>query len=270
MAEKEKIIALAKDQLGYAEKAKKNYSLYGSACLYPKKDYAGGDNYTKFAYELKAATGSHPNGYAWCMTFICWLFWTVCGQTDANKLLCGMLSSASTMDTKNAMIRQGRQVALNKAEAGDIVFRSRNGGGHVGLVVGRSSDGKIITIEGNTSASDASSWNGGEVAQHTGASWEWCCRPDYAALDEGWHWVQDNGKWYYQDKNGQNFYKWKKIKQTNGDKWFWYWFDYTGEAVVGANFIDGRWWFFWPDRDQDECKLCITDETGALIPWDVT
>ena len=266
---KDKIIKLAQDEIGYLEKSKANYSLYGSDCLYPKTKFAGADNYTKYAYELRTALGCHPNGQPWCMTFICWIFWAVAGSRLADELLCGMLRSASTMDTKNAMVRAGRDVPLNTAKAGDLVFRSRNGGGHVGLVVGRSGDGRIITIEGNTSASDASSWNGGAVAKHTGATWEWCCRPDYPE-DRGYHWVHDKGKWYWQDGQGRNWHGWKDIKETNGDKIHRYWFDWDGSAAADARFIDGRWYFFWPDLDANECMLCITDDSGALVPWSLT
>ena len=268
---KDKIIKLAQDEIGYLEKSKADYSLYGADCLYPKTQFAGADNYTKYAYELRAALpGSHAQGQPWCMTFICWVFWAVCGSKLANKLLCGMLPSASTMDTKDAMIRAGRQVPLNTAKAGDIVFRSRSGGGHVGLVEGRSSEGKIITIEGNTSASDASAWNGGAVARHVGGSWEWCCRPDWSLCDDNYHWVHSGGKWYYQDQNGNNWHGWNKIKESGGDKWHWYWFDWDGSAAADARFIDGRWYFFWPDRDANECMLCITDDFGALVPWSLT
>ena len=264
---KNKIIALAQEEIGYLEKSKDNFSLYGSECLYPKVKYCGADNYTKYAYELRNAGQGHPNGQPWCMSFICWLFYKVCGAETANKLLCGMLTSASTMDTKNAMIRAGRQVPLNMAAPGDIVFRSRNGGGHVGLVEGRTGDGRIITIEGNTSKTDATAWNGGAVARHTGGSWEWCCRPDYPVEGDGFHWVHSDGKWYWQDSQGRNWHGWKDIKETNGDKIHRYWFNHTGEAVTGSKFLDGKWYFFWPDKDLEECMMCITDENGVHTVW---
>ena len=264
----DRIVKLAQDEIGYLEKAKSDYSLYGPDCLYPKTQFAGADNYTKYSYELRAALpGSHAQGQPWCMSFICWIFYTVAGLKLADELLCGMLRSASTMDTKNAMMAAGRGVPLNTAKAGDIVFRSRSGGGHVGLVVGRTSEGKIITIEGNTSATDASAWNGGAVARHVGGSWEWCCRPDWSLCEDTYSWIHADGKWYYQDQNGQNWHGWNKIKETTGDKFHWYWFDWDGAAATDSRFIDGRWYFFWPDRDANECMLCITDETGALVPW---
>lgn len=262
------VIQLAQSEIGYLEKSKEAFSLYGSDCLYQKTKFAGADNYTKYSYELRNAGLGHPNGQPWCMSWICWTLYKVMGAEEANRLLCGMLSSASTMDTKNAMIRAGRQVPLNTAKAGDIVFRSRNGGGHVGLVVGRAGDGRIITIEGNTSKTDATAWNGGAVAQHTGGSWEWCCRPDYKD-DEGFRWIQSAGKWYYQDGQGRNWHGWAKIRETDGALLHWYWFDWNGAAATGAQFIDGKWYFFWPDKDPNECMLCVADESGAMVPWNV-
>lgn len=264
---KDKIIKLATDEIGYLEKSKENYSLFGSECLYPKTKYAGADNYTKYSWELRNAGLGHPNGQPWCQTFLNWCMWKVAGAEEADRLLCGMLSSASTMDVKNQMVRSGRQVPLNTAKPGDIVFRSRTGGGHVGLVIGRTGDGRIISVEGNTSKSDATAWNGGAVAQHTGGTWEWCCRPDWSLCEDPYHWTQVNGTWYYQDANGQNWYGWNKIKESSGEKWHWYWFDHTGAAATGAKFIDGRWYFFWPDKDQNECMLCLTDSTGAQVVW---
>ena len=263
---KAEIIKLAQDEIGYLEKSKDNYSLYGSECLYPKTKYAGADNYTKYSWELRTSGNGHPNGQYWCMTFICWLFYKICGAEEANKLLCGKLSSPSVLDVKDAMVNAGRQVPLNTAKPGDIVFRSRSGGGHVGLVVGRDASGKIITVEGNTDVKDTNSWNGGGVAQHTAAKWEWCCRPAYPE-DKGFRWVHSDGKWYWQDEEGRNWHGWCKIKETSGEKWHWYWFDWDGAAATGEKFVDGHWWFFWPDRDQNECMLCITDDKGALLPW---
>ena len=264
------LITLAYDEDGYLEKSRENYELYGSDCLYPKVKFAGADNYTKYAYELRQAGWGHPNGQYWCMTFICWLFFHLWGGDLANKLLCGMLSSASTMDTKNAMIKAGRQVPLNTAQAGDIVFRSRSGGGHVGLVVGRDS-GKIVTIEGNTTATDAAAWNGGAVAKHTGGSWEWCCRPDWSLLPKKlktWRWIHVGKKWYYQNEDGINSKGWKLIKESNGNYSHWYWFDQTGAAVTGWRYIDDRLYFFQPDGPL-ECAMCVSDSTGQQAPQNV-
>lgn len=269
---KQNVLDLAYSEEEYVEKAKKYLDKYGVSVLYDATNFSGSDNLTKYAHELSAAGLGHPNGYAWCMTFICWLFWKCYGTEMADQLLCGKLRSASTMVVKDAFLKHDRLVPLVKAAAGDIVFRSRSGGGHVGLVIGRASNGKIITIEGNTSATDASSWNGGQVARHTGASWEWCVRPDYSILkdeedkDPGWRWISWDGDWFYQDQNGKKWTGWAKIKETAGNWFHWYWFDNRGVMVKGAVQIDDHWYFFLPEGDL-EGALCITDTNGALNIW---
>jgi hypothetical protein len=56
-----------------------------------------------------------------------------------------------------------RAVSVNDARPGDVATFSFK---HIGLVVGRTKGGLIHTIDGNTSASDGSNPNGGEVAEH--------------------------------------------------------------------------------------------------------
>lgn len=263
------IVALAKGELGYLEKSKKNWDKYGEYCLYPKTDYVGADNVQKYAFEV----GHYKivGWAAWCQSFVAWTFYRAYGMELANELLCGKLMSASTMEVKNAFVAKGRLVPLVKAQPGDLVFRSRSGGGHVGIVIGRTADGQIITIEGNSSSTDLTSWNGGAVVQHIGASWEWCCRPDWSLLPEEpekWKWVKSDGKWYYQNQDGKNTYGWKDIQETNGVLKHWYWFDSVGAMATDWRQIDGRWYYFqtsgalegalWHEDD---------DHTGALCIW---
>lgn len=268
---KQDVIDLAYAEEEYCEKAKKYLDKLGPEILYDKTNFAGSDNLTLYAYELNKAGLGHPNGQPWCQTWIAYLFWKCYGTEIADKLLCGKLRSASTMVVKDAMLKADRLVPLAKAEPGDIVYRSRKGGGHVGLVVGRASNGKIITVEGNTSATDASSWNGGQVARHTGASWEWCVRPDYSILDAypGWHWIQYDGDWFYQDYYGNNWHGWLKVKESAGGFYHWYWFDKRGIMATDVVQIDGKMYYFQASGDL-EGALCITDESGALVIWNMT
>lgn len=270
---KQNVLDLAYSEEEYVEKAKKYVDKYGVSVLYDATNFSGSDNLTKYCYELNQAGLGHPNGYAWCMSWICWLYWKCYGTNLADKLLCGKLRSASTMVVKDAFLKQDRNVPLAKAQSGDIVFRSRSGGGHVGLVVGRAADGKIITVEGNTSPTDKNSWNGGQVARHVGASWEWCVRPDYSILekddDPGWHWVSWDGDWFYQNKFGRNSYGWRTIKETAGQYFHKYWFDERGVMARGARKIDGKWVFFQPEGDLEGAQ-CKTDETGVHYVWNLT
>lgn len=264
MAGKGDVASIAEAELGYLEKSMASWNKYGTACLYDKTKYAGDDNVQKYAWE----TGHYKSvGWSpWCMTFVVWVFMSVFGKDKANELLCGTYNSASTMATKDKMLGKGRQVSLDKAEKGDIVFRSRKGGGHVGIVVGRTASGKIITVEGNSSSDDITSWNGGAVVKHVGASWEWCCRPDWSVL--GWHWVPVGYDWYYQDPEGRNTYGWKVIQETNGTKKHWYHFDTRGKMDKGEVEVNGNRYFLMSDGPL-EGACCKTDESGALYVWDV-
>lgn len=268
---KKDVLDLAYAEEEYTEKAKKYLDKYGISILYDRTNFSGSDNLTKYAYELHNAGLGHPNGFAWCETFLAYLMWKCYGTELANKLLCGKLTSASTMEVKDAMIKAGRLVPLVKAEPGDIVFRSRNGGGHVGLVVGRSSSGQIISVEGNTSATDKTSWNGGQVARHVGATWEWCCRPDYSLLPkepESWRWVQVGSDWYYQNQNGENKHGWEMIKETAGNYWHWYWFDSTGKAATGWRWIDNKLCLFMPSGTM-QGALCVSNSSGYQDVWNI-
>ena len=253
------VVGIAEAEKGYLEKSLANWEKYGTNCLYTKTRFAGADNVQKYSYE----TG-HYNKYGWapwCQSFVNWCIMSAVGAAKADKLLCGMYKSASTMDTKNAMVNAGRQVELSKAQPGDIVFRSRNGGGHVGIVKGWK-NGKIVTIEGNSSANDITSWNGGAVVEHTGASWTWCCRPDWSLVEkpEGWHWVKADGVWYYQDDDGRNTYGWKVINHH------WYYFAKDGAMMTGAVWINDEPYYLM-ERGELEGACCKTDERGVQRPW---
>lgn len=267
MSAASQFVGIAAAEVGYLEKSKANWNLYGINCLYEKAKFAGADNVQKYAYE----TGHYTKyGWAaWCMSFVCWCMMAAFGAEKANKLLCGMYKSASTMDTKEAMLKAGREVDFSKAQAGDIVFRSRSGGGHVGIVKGWSG-GKLVTIEGNSSSADITAWNGGAVVEHTGAPWTWCVRPDWSivAEAESWHWVHDGSAWYYQNQRGENTHGWLLIKETHGNVCHWYHFDQRGQMLTGSQQIDGEWCFFQPDGAH-EGAMCKTNNKGFLKVWDL-
>ena len=219
------------------------------------KTPGGSGNYTKYARDVK-----HQNGLAWCQTFIAWCFYKTFGRELANRLLCGMIASASTMDVKNAFVKAGREVKLSEAKAGDIVYRSRDGGGHVGLVVGRSMYNEIITVEGNSSA-DKQSWNGGQVVRHVGAPWMWCVRPDYSIVPKykPQTWYQDSrGWWYAKDEFTYAKSEWLDV---NGHR---YYFDADGYTVEGHQIIDGKRYYF-ETSGHLAGALMISDDTGALL-----
>ena len=76
MSAVDQVIALAKQELGYLEKKDNNLKY-----LFDKTANAGSNNYTKYAYEIWTKWpdffNGNKNGYAWCASFVCWLFFDI-------------------------------------------------------------------------------------------------------------------------------------------------------------------------------------------------
>lgn len=141
---KDKIIDLAKKQVGVHE------SPMGSKNVKYNNAYYGG-------------RVNNP-ALAWCVVFLWWLF-RECGMS---KLFYQGKKTASC-ETLYRFYKNKGQIK-GKPEVGDIVFYDWNGNNspdHVGLVVEVKSNGSVVAIEGNTSASNQS--NGGYVQKKTRA-----------------------------------------------------------------------------------------------------
>lgn len=148
------LIKIAINEIGYLEK-KSNKDLNH------KTKNAGKNNYTKY----NAVFG--VNGCYWCAYFICWLFYTLCGndKAEAKKMLCGALSGACET-LRQACINQKRYFTKNP-KVGDLVFfkgTRHAGANHIALVI-KVTKTKIYTIEGNTSTGTGVVDNGGGVAE---------------------------------------------------------------------------------------------------------
>lgn len=83
--------------------------------------------------------------------------------------------------------------------------------------------------------------------------------------DPEYRWVHVGGKWYYQDKFGNNTKGWAVIKETNGSYSHKYYFDASGAAVTGWKFIDDKLYLFMP-AGALECAQCVTDADGVQTP----
>ena len=153
MSEKSRILELANAEVGYLEKASNNN-------LDDKIANAGDKNYTKYARDmdnLKVYNGI-KQGYAWCNVFIDWLFYKALGQERALQLLIGW-SAGCTQDW-NWFKSHGQTVTT--PQTGDLVFFGDCD--HIGIVE-KVENGKIYTIEGNTSNKAELIVNGGQVAK---------------------------------------------------------------------------------------------------------
>lgn len=164
-SELEKVIEVAKAELGYLEKR-------SNSQLDSKTANAGDRNFVKY-WSVKPEW----NGAYWCAAFICWVFTEALGKQRAKELLkhypyvyCPTLAGLFTK--------------YSTPQVGDIVIFWKNGAyAHTGLVIAVSGN-TFTTIEGNTSGASSVVPNGGGVCQKTynlkdvNAKF---CRPDYSS-----------------------------------------------------------------------------------------
>lgn len=153
MSEIEKILEIANSEVGYLEKASREY-------LKEKTKNAGDKNYTKYAEEMDALNvyNGIKQGYPWCNVFVDWCFVQAVGVERARELLTGF--SAGCTQDYNWMKAKGQTVS--SPVKGDLIFFGDLS--HIGIVE-EVRDGKVYTIEGNTSNAAELIINGGTVAK---------------------------------------------------------------------------------------------------------
>lgn len=147
----EKIIQIAKNEVGYLEK-KSNKNLND------KLANAGDRNFTKYGKWIGV------NGDYWCASFLSWIFYKAFGTANGKKLLCGSYSAACEI------IRQhfkDKKQYRTTPKVGDVIFfkgTRHSGANHIGFVY-KVTNNKVYTIEGNTSGASGVVDNGGGVAK---------------------------------------------------------------------------------------------------------
>ena len=165
-SEVEKIIEVAKGELGYLEKR-------SNSQLDSKTANVGDRNYVKY-WSVKPEW----NGAYWCGAFVCWVFTEALGKERAKQLLRHYPYVYCPTMAKLFKLYANPKV-------GDIVIFWRHGEfAHTGIVIAVDGD-KFTTIEGNTSGASTIVANGGGVCQKTyynsklpGTKF---CRPDYSS-----------------------------------------------------------------------------------------
>ena len=166
----EKLISVALAEEGYLEKSKTAYDANHNV-LDSKTDGAGHDNYQKYARDLWNVKyfNSSKQGVAWCAVFAAWCYYTAFGKTIALKLQCQPTSNnagAGCSSAANYYKAKGR-FHTDTPMAGDQIFFNASDGdgfGHTGIVE-KVANGKVYTIEGNTSAGTSVIENGGAVCR---------------------------------------------------------------------------------------------------------
>lgn len=148
----DKVINIALNEVGYLEKK-------SNSQLDSKTANAGSANYTKYGKWF----GLNPD--LWCAMFLCWIFNVAYGANIAKQLLCGTFS-ASCETIRQNFISKG-QYYTSKPKIGDVIFfkgTRHSGANHIGLVVDIL-NGRVYTVEGNTSGGSTVIDNGGGVAK---------------------------------------------------------------------------------------------------------
>lgn len=158
----EKVISIAKAEVGYQEKA-------SNSDLDSKTANVGKKNYTKYARDLDNIPGFYngkKQGYAWCDQFFDWLMVKAYGPENAKKLLCQPNNSAGAGCKESMAYYKAKGQLYTSPKVGDQIFFKNLIGTvcHTGLVV-KVTDTYVHTIEGNTSSGNKLDADGGQVCE---------------------------------------------------------------------------------------------------------
>lgn len=251
----DKLIDIAKKEVGYLEKS-------SNKDLDSKTANVGKNNYTKYARDLYPSLQGQP----WCDMFVDWCFVKAFGEIKAKQLLCGGFS-AYTPTSAQYYKGKGRWSEVPQI-GGQIFFKNSVRINHTGIVT-NVYDGRVHTVEGNTSGNFSVVANGGgvyeksyllsneKIAGYGIPDWSLVETPNY---EFGWH-HDDYGWWYADTEKTYLNSCWKNI---NGHI---YYFNEKGYAVTGWNEIDGKWFYFEPTKGHPlECAMYVTDKYGCQMP----
>ncbi len=156
------LLEIALGETGYLEK--KTLSM-----LDDKTANAGSGNITKYAADLYAAgyyNGS-KQGVSWCSVFVDWCHYIASGKnkSTAQKISCQSgIYGASCTYSMGYYQAAGRFYKKDPMPGDQIYFGSGKTAEHTGIVE-KVADGKVYTVEGNTSVKSGVVSNGGGVFQ---------------------------------------------------------------------------------------------------------
>lgn len=154
------LIKIALAEVGYLEKKT-------TANLDDKTTNAGYNNYTKYSRDLAKAgyyQGS-KQGFHWCDVFVDWCHYIAAGKDAAvaQDVICQTGPyGAGCLYSMNYYKTAGRFHSSNPQPGDQIFFGAKTDPSHTGIVV-EVKDGKVYTVEGNTSSASGVVANGGGV-----------------------------------------------------------------------------------------------------------
>ena len=148
MVNMEDMIRVALAEEGYLEKRTNDM-------LESKTANAGSNNYTKFGRDMGC------NGQPWCDAFVDWCFKKAYGTAEAKALLGGWSNYTPT----SAQYFKNMHQWFTTPQRGDVIFfKNSQRICHTGIVL-EVKNGRVYTIEGNTSGGSTLEANGGCVAK---------------------------------------------------------------------------------------------------------
>ena len=160
MGERDKVIEIALNEVGYIEKA-------SNSNLDDKTANTGSGNYTKYARDLDNINfyNGKKNGYAWCDVFVDWCFVQAFGKERALELTCQPEKSTGAGCGFSMNFYKAHNQFYTEPQVGDqIFFTDGTSVYHTGLVY-KVDSSRVYTIEGNTSDVNYVDGNGGKVCK---------------------------------------------------------------------------------------------------------
>ena len=155
----QRVVSRAVSEIGYLEKAT-------NEDLDSKTANAGYNNYTKYARDVARTDlfNGNKNGYAWCATFYVAMFFYTFGAGFTHELLYLPPNSLGASCYYAARYYRQNGAMYNTPQPGDQIFFVDSDGDeyHTGMVE-KVENGRVYTIEGNTSSSAGVVPNGGGV-----------------------------------------------------------------------------------------------------------
>jgi hypothetical protein len=150
MGQAEKIIEIARGETGYLEKK-------SNAKLDDKTANAGSGNFVKYWRDLRPSL----QGSFWCACFISWCARKAGVAEDVFPTFFDCDVGMEWFRKRSRFIKRGGGIP----KPGDVVFFGVPGDSkHVGLVR-KTENGRVLTVEGNTSSAAGMVPNGGAVAE---------------------------------------------------------------------------------------------------------
>lgn len=236
MTVKEKLLSVAAAEVGYLEKKT-------AADLDSKAGNAGKNNYTKYARDYFPSLQGQP----WCDMYCDWCMITAFGKDLAAKMIGGF--DAYTPASADKYKRIGRW--FSKPEVGDqIFFKNEKRIYHTGIVE-KVENGRVYTIEGNTS-------DGTEIIPNGGA----VCRKSYPLNHPG---IAGYGRPRWELVEVKNRRKYADGWNRNSVGWWYVYDDKDNYHTNNAVRINDELYFFDTEGYCVKNPTVSTRDTGELI-----